>query len=151
MLGTVHPKFRTPHIATMLTGLFICVAAAFTPIYELEEMVNIGTLMAFVIVCAAVLVLRYRYPDAKRPFRCPALSVVAPMGMLVNASLMLFLPIYTWVRLAVWLAIGLLVYFCYSRRHSHLIKHLMHQIKAPDDESIDDENGDAMAPANGPA
>lgn len=83
-------------------------------------MVNIGTLMAFVLVCAAVLLLRLRRPDAARPFRCPAVYVVAPLGVAVNLTMMLFLPMETWLRLGAWLAVGLLVYFGYGRRHSVL-------------------------------
>jgi APA family basic amino acid/polyamine antiporter len=116
----VHPKFHTPHLATMLTGGVICVVAAFTPIDKLAEMVNIGTLMAFVVVCAAVLLLRIRSPEVNRPFRCPLIYVVAPLGILVNLALMLFLPIDTWIRLAVWLGIGMAIYFGYSRFHSKL-------------------------------
>ena len=73
VFSVVHPRFRTPHLATMVTGGVICLVAALTPIQKLEEMVNIGTLMAFVIVCAAVLLLRFQRPDAKRPFRCPVI------------------------------------------------------------------------------
>ncbi len=120
VFGTVHPRFRTPHIATMVTGAVICVVAALTPIQKLEEMVNIGTLMAFVMVCAAVLILRVQRPDAQRPFRCPAIWLVAPLGILVNVVLMLFLPLDTWLRLVIWLVVGLVIYFTYSRRHSHL-------------------------------
>ena len=86
VFGTVHPRFRTPHIATIVTGAVICLTAALTPIMKLEEMVNVGTLMAFVIVCAAVLMLRIQRPDAKRPFRCPVIWLVAPLGMLVNLT-----------------------------------------------------------------
>ena len=106
-------------------------AAALTPITELEEMVNVGTLMAFVMVCAAVLILRCQRPDAKRPFRCPVICVVAPAGIFVNVVLMLFLPLDTWLRLVIWLALGLVIYFFYSRRHSHLTKHLLHEIQMP--------------------
>ena len=91
VFSTVHPRFRTPHVATMLTGVVICVTAAFTPIYTLEEMVNVGTLMAFVMVCAAVWVLRYQRPAAERPFRCPVIWLVAPAGMLINVTMTLFL------------------------------------------------------------
>jgi amino acid transporter len=145
IFGTVHPRFRTPHIATMVTGVVICFVAALTPIYKLEEMVNVGTLMAFVMVCAAVLILRFQRPDAKRPFRCPVVSIVAPLGMLVNLTLMLFLPLDTWIRLVVWLLIGMVIYFTYSRRHSLLAKHLLHEIQMP---LAEDEN-DAMAPNAG--
>ena len=142
VFGRIHPRFRTPHIATMVTGVVICGTAAFTPIYELEEMVNVGTLMAFVMVCAAVLVLRFQRPNIHRPFRCPMLGVVAPLGILVNLSLMLFLPIATWVRLIVWLLIGFIVYFGYSWWHSrlHLATHLIHEIQVPRDESKDNED-----------
>jgi len=135
--GKVHPRFRTPHLATMLTGAVICVVAALTPIRKLAEMVNIGTLLAFVMVCAAVLILRVQRPDAKRPFVCPAIWIVAPLGILVNLVLMLFLPIDTWLRLLVWLAIGLAIYFLYSRRHSRVIQHLLREIQTPGAEPID--------------
>jgi APA family basic amino acid/polyamine antiporter len=122
VFGAVHPRFRTPHRATVLTGAVVCLLAAFTPIGQLQNMVNIGTLMAFVLVCAAVLLLRLRRPDAARPFRCPAVFVVAPLGVAVNLTMMLFLPVETWLRLGAWLAVGLLVYFAYGRRHSVLGK-----------------------------
>ena len=76
IFAAVHPRFRTPHISTMLTGAVICIVAAFTPIVDLENMVNIGTLMAFVIVCAAVLILRVKRPEVHRPFRCPAVKIL---------------------------------------------------------------------------
>jgi amino acid transporter len=137
VFGTVHPRFRTPHVATITTGVVICIVAALTPIRKLAEMVNVGTLMAFVIVCAAVLILRIERPNVTRPFRCPLLWLVAPLGMIVNLTLMLFLPLDTWLRLVIWLVIGFVIYFTYSRRHSHLAKHLMHEIQAPRDESAD--------------
>jgi APA family basic amino acid/polyamine antiporter len=120
IFGAIHPKFRTPHISTMLTGAVICVVAAFTPIVDLENMVNIGTLMAFVIVCAAVLVLRVKRPDVHRPFRCPAVKILAPLGIVVNLTMMLFLPPITWLRLVGWLAVGLVIYFCYGLWNSTL-------------------------------
>jgi hypothetical protein len=118
IFAVVHPVFRTPHRATILTGVIVCAVAAFTPIVKLEEMVNIGTLMAFVVVCAAVLIMRVQRPDVPRPFRCPAVYVVAPLGILVNLGMTLFLPWDTWLRLVVWLVVGLLIYFFYSHRHS---------------------------------
>jgi amino acid transporter len=127
IFGAVHPKFKTPHISTMLTGGIIMVVAAFTPILVLEEMVNIGTLLAFVIVCGAVLMLRIKRPDAHRPFRTPALFVVAPLGIVVNVIMMLFLPIETWGRLVVWLVIGLFIYFGYGYSRSSLGKRLSGQ------------------------
>ncbi|HKB38228.1 MAG TPA: amino acid permease [Gemmataceae bacterium] len=120
VFGAVHEKFKTPHISTMVTGGIIAVVAAFTPIQDLEKMVNIGTLFAFIIVCIAVMLLRIRRPDAHRPFRCPALFVVAPLGILVNVTMMLFLPLATWLRLVGWLAVGLCIYFSFGVRESRL-------------------------------
>jgi APA family basic amino acid/polyamine antiporter len=118
IFGAVHEKFRTPHISTMVTGAIMAAVAAFTPIGVLEEMVNIGTLFAFVVVCAAVLILRIRRPEAYRPFKCPALFVVAPLGILVNVILMGFLPLETWGRLVIWLVIGLGIYFLFGYHFS---------------------------------
>jgi amino acid transporter len=131
IFSTVHPRFRTPHVATILTGIVICVTAALTPIYVLEEMVNVGTLMAFAMVCAAVWVLRAQRPTAERPFRCPAIWIVAPAGILINVALTLFLSVATWLRLVCWLAAGLIIYFSYSVRHSHIAEHLLHEIATP--------------------
>ena len=145
VFGTVHPRFRTPHISTMLTGSIICVVAALTPITKLEEMVNIGTLMAFVIVCASVLILRVRRPDAHRPFRCPAVFIVAPLGIFVNLLMTLFLPWDTWLRLVVWLAIGLVIYFLYGMRNSVRGQELWRQFHeqgfSPTDAPIDPARG----------
>ncbi|MSU80769.1 MAG: amino acid permease [Gemmataceae bacterium] len=118
IFGAVHEKFQTPHVSTMVTGTLMSIVAAFTPIAVLEEMVNIGTLFAFVVVCAAVLILRIKRPDAHRPFRCPAVYIVAPVGILVNLTLMFFLPAETWFRLAIWLAIGLCIYFAFGYHYS---------------------------------
>ncbi len=131
IFGRVHPRFRTPHIATIMTGIIICLVAALTPINKLAEMVNIGTLMAFAMVCAAVMILRAQRPHIHRPFRCPALFLIAPLGILVNLSLMLFLPLDTWLRLVIWLVIGMVIYFTYSRRHSLLTQHLLREIQTP--------------------
>jgi APA family basic amino acid/polyamine antiporter len=131
IFGAVHPRFRTPHLATMLTGGILCVVTALTPIDLLFNMVNIGTLLAFSIVCAAVLLLRKRRPDAPRPFRCPAVFVVAPLGIGVNLLMMLFLPLNTWYRLVGWLVLGLVIYFSYGRFHSTLGKRLAVEGKTP--------------------
>jgi amino acid transporter len=114
IFGAVHEKFRTPHLSTMLTGGLITVVAAFTPIEALEEMVNIGTLFAFVVVCAAVLILRLQNPEAHRPFRCPVIWIIAPLGILVNLTMMLFLTVDSWLRLMIWMGIGLAIYFSYG-------------------------------------
>jgi APA family basic amino acid/polyamine antiporter len=136
VFGAIHPRFRTPHLSTMLTGGVITLVAAFTPITKLEEMVNIGTLMAFVIVCAAVLMLRLQRPHAERPFRCPALFLVAPLGIVVNLIMMLFLPIDTWLRLVIWLAVGLCIYFSYGLWKSTLGRQLrgLPQLATPNGE-----------------
>ncbi|QDT75309.1 amino acid permease [Lacipirellula limnantheis] len=128
IFAAVHPRFKTPHISTALTGLVICVTAAFTPIADLEKMVNIGTLFAFVIVCVTVLILRFQDPTMARPFRCPLIYFVAPAGILVNVSMMLFLPVSTWLRLVIWMGLGLVIYFAYGYRHSILGKELVRDL-----------------------
>ncbi len=120
IFSVVHEKYRTPHRSTILTGVFIMLAAGFMPMDMLGEMVSIGTLMAFALVCASVLLLRIRRPEVARPFRCPAVWVVAPLGVVVNVLMMLFLPLDTWIRLFVWLALGMVFYFAYGVRHSSL-------------------------------
>jgi APA family basic amino acid/polyamine antiporter len=116
----VHPRFRTPHITTILTGIFVAVFAAVANINEVVELTNIGTLFAFVLVAVGVLVLRYSDPDRPRPFRTPWVPWV-PLGAIVScAYLMLELPWVTWQRFIIWLAIGLVFYFLYGARHSRL-------------------------------
>jgi APA family basic amino acid/polyamine antiporter len=118
--GSVHPRFRTPHKATILTGFQVALAGALFPLKLLADLVNIGTLMAFVIVCAAVIVMRRTNPDLPRPFRTPFVPVVPILGILMNLTMMLALGWENWVRLAAWLVIGLLIYLGYGRRHSRL-------------------------------
>ena len=128
IFGVVHPKFQTPHISTALTGIVICFVAAFTPITKLEEMVNIGTLFAFAIVCITVVILRVQNPKLHRPFRCPLVYLVGTLGVIVNVAMMLFLPIDTWLRLVIWMAVGLVIYFSYGYRHSILGKELVREL-----------------------
>jgi APA family basic amino acid/polyamine antiporter len=116
----VHPKFRTPWVAQILTGLLAMLIAGLFPIGLLGELVSIGTLLAFAIVCAGVLVLRFTDPRIHRPFRTPLVMVVAPLGILFCGWLMYGLPPDTWARLFVWMAIGLVLYFAYGCRHSKL-------------------------------
>ena len=120
--GAVHPKFRTPWKSTILIGLFVGSMAGFLPLDFLLHMTNIGTLLAFVIVCAAVLVMRKMHPEAERPFRCPMVPVVPILGILSCLLLMFSLPAANWWRLGVWLVIGLVIYFSYSRHHSVVAK-----------------------------
>ena len=116
--GAVHPRFRTPWKSTILTGISVAIMAAFLPLRILAELVNIGTLLAFVIVCAAVLIMRRTHPDVHRPFRAPLGPVVPILGIACCLLLMFSLPAENWLRLAVWLLIGLVIYFAYSRKHS---------------------------------
>jgi APA family basic amino acid/polyamine antiporter len=116
--GDIHPKFRTPWKSTMVTGLGAALFGSLVPIGSLGQMVSIGTLLAFVIVCAAVVILRNRRPDLTRPFRTPWVPFVPVMGILISLALMLALNRVTWIRLVVWLIIGMVIYFTYSVKHS---------------------------------
>lgn len=116
----VHPKFRTPWKNTILVGVLAAVVGSLTPIDDIGKMVNIGTLLAFVIVSIAVLVLRRTNPDLPRPFRTPWVPVVPILGVIANGFMMYKLGWVNWARLFIWLAIGLVVYFMYSRHHSRV-------------------------------
>jgi len=116
--GAVHEKYRTPWKATILTGVFVAIGAAFLPLRILADLTNIGTLFAFVVVCAAVLIMRRTHPTAERPFRAPLGTFVPVAGIVTCMILMFSLPPENWLRLIVWLAIGLVIYFAYSRHHS---------------------------------
>jgi APA family basic amino acid/polyamine antiporter len=125
----IHPKYRTPHITTILTGVVVGIASGFTPIRILGELVSIGTLLAFVIVSIGVVVLRVKRPELSRPFKTPAVFVVAPLSAIVSAFLMYNLPGETWERLVIWMAIGFVVYFAYGYRHS-VLRHAGNAIPA---------------------
>jgi APA family basic amino acid/polyamine antiporter len=116
--STVHPRFRTPHVSTMLTGSIIALAAGLTPIDVLGQLVSIGTLLAFVLVCIGVIVLRRTAPAVPRPFRTPAVPAVPIAGAAICLAQMIGLPLATWERLVIWLAIGLVVYVTFGRRHA---------------------------------
>ncbi len=116
----VHPKYRTPHVTTILTGAFVAFFAAFAPIDWVIELTNIGTLFAFVLVAIGILVLRRTDPDRPRPFRTPLVPLVPVLAVVSCIGLMLGLPWETWARFAIWLMIGLAIYYFYGRRHSAL-------------------------------
>lgn len=116
----VHPKYKTPHITTIITGAVAALVAGLFPIGLLGELVSIGTLLAFVIVCGGVLVLRYKQPGLKRPFKTPMFPLTPILGILSSLALMYFLPFDTWIRLLVWMALGVIIYFGYSRSHSNV-------------------------------
>ena len=121
-INRVHPRFQTPYITSIVTGIAVAIFAAILPIRDAASLVSIGTLLAFVIVSVGVLVLRVREPNLPRVFKTPAVFVVAPLGAFSAAYLMISLPLVTWVRLAIWFVIGMGVYFGYGMQHSKLAK-----------------------------
>jgi len=121
-LSKVHARFQTPYLSTAMTGAVVAVAAAFTPIDVSSELCSIGTLFAFMIVCAGVLVLRITRPDLARPFRVPLFPVIPALGILLCGYLMVSLPGSAWIRFAVWLAIGLVIYAAYGFHNNVLAK-----------------------------
>ena len=118
--SAVHDRFRTPWKSTILTGVFVATVGALVPLRILAELVNIGTLLAFVIVCGAVLIMRRTNPEAARPFRAPLMPLSAILGIALCLLLMFSLPSENWMRLFVWLVIGFAIYFGYGRHHSRL-------------------------------
>jgi APA family basic amino acid/polyamine antiporter len=118
--GEIHPRFRTPWKSTIIVGLFVAVFAGLVPINILGQLVSIGTLLAFIIVCAGVWILRRRRPTLARPFKTPWVPVVPALGIGVSFLMMAALPFDTWLRLVIWLAIGLAIYFLYGKKHSRV-------------------------------
>jgi APA family basic amino acid/polyamine antiporter len=118
--GAVHPRFRTPWISSIVVGVFVAFLPAILPIGVLNEMTSIGTLLAFVIVCAGVWVLRVRRPDLHRPFKTPLVPLVPILGIASSLILMIFLPLATWIRLVIWLIIGMAIYLTYGRKNSRV-------------------------------
>jgi basic amino acid/polyamine antiporter, APA family len=120
-VSRVHPTFRTPYITTIITCVIVSAVAGFVPINVLGEMTSIGTLFAFVVVSLAVIVLRFRRPEAKRPFRVPGGNVIPILGVLACVYLMVSLSVMTWVRFLGWLDVGMIIYWFYGRTHSPLV------------------------------
>jgi len=120
MFSQINSRFGTPLRTSILTGVVVALISTFVPLSELAELVNIGTLFAFVLVAIGVLVLRRTRPDLERAFRCPGVPVVPVLAVLACVYLMLNLPGATWLRFFIWMAIGLVVYFVYGGRHSRL-------------------------------
>ncbi len=118
--GAIHSKFQTPYKATILTGIIVAAAASLLPLNILADLTNIGTLFAFALVCTSVLLLRYTDPDRVRPFRCPFSPVFPSLGIILCVLLMLSLPSENWLRLVIWLLVGLAIYFFYGFWHSKL-------------------------------
>jgi len=118
----VHPTYGTPYRPTLIAGIGTALVAGLFPIGQVAEMINIGTLAAFIIICASTLVLRVRQPELKRSFRTPAVWIVAPLGIVFSIALIWGLPFVTWERFFIWMALGMVVYFGYGMRHSKLAK-----------------------------
>jgi APA family basic amino acid/polyamine antiporter len=116
----LHPNFKTPHKSTILVGGIISLVAAFTPIDKVSEMCSMGTLLAFAMVCVAVMILRYKKPELERPYRTPAVYVIGTLGVAFNLFLMTQVRLATWKFFIVWGALGVIVYFLYSRKNSNL-------------------------------
>jgi APA family basic amino acid/polyamine antiporter len=122
VFGAIHERYRTPWKSTILTGLFVGAMSSLIPLRVLADLTNIGTLLAFVIVCSAVLVMRRLHPEADRPFKAPLFPWVPILGIVFCIVLMFSLPVENWWRLLAWLGAGLLIYFLYGRSRSVLAR-----------------------------
>ncbi|MBL8151585.1 MAG: amino acid permease, partial [Blastocatellia bacterium] len=116
----VHPKYQTPHVTTILTGIAVAGTAAFSSIDAMVDLTNIGTLFAFILVCVGIIILRVKDPNRERPFKVPFGYVIPVLGALSCMSLIYFLPATSLKRFGIWLVIGIVIYIFYGRRHSTL-------------------------------
>jgi APA family basic amino acid/polyamine antiporter len=122
LFSDVHPRFRTPYKSNLVLLLFVALGAAFTPIANLGNLTSSGTLFAFIVVCIAVIIMRKKEPNLPRPFKTPWVPVVPILGVIVNLGLMAGLGIITWSAFLIWMAVGLIIYFTYSRHTSAVQK-----------------------------
>jgi basic amino acid/polyamine antiporter, APA family len=122
VFSKVHPKFKTPYVSTIITGSLAMIIAGILPISILGELVSIGTLLAFIIVCLSVLILRKKRPEIERPFKTPWVPFVPIAGAFICFIQMVALPVATWLRLIIWMALGFCIYFFYGQKHSKLEK-----------------------------
>ena len=123
----VHPKYKTPYVTTILTGLAVGITAMFTTIDEMVDLTNIGTLFAFILVCIGILILRKKEPDRPRAFKTPWVPVIPVLGIIACLYLILGLPWITYIRFIIWLLVGLVVYFAYGYKKSKLHKEIKTQ------------------------
>jgi len=129
----IHPRFRTPYLSSMVVGLFVAVLATLVPLNVLDEMTSVGTLLAFMLVSIGVWIMRKTHPDLHRPFRTPLVPLVPILGVLMSGLLIVSLSYWTQLRLIVWLLIGLVIYFTYGVKHSHVRNGLQELAKSPAD------------------
>ncbi|MEF8683636.1 UNVERIFIED_CONTAM: amino acid permease [Bacillus cereus] len=120
--STIHPKYKTPHRPTLIIGIITAIISGFTPISELAELVNIGTLSAFILICSSIIVLRKKRPDLERKFKTPFIPIIPLIGICFSIYLIISLPKITWIRFVIWMLIGLIFYILYGRNKSNLAK-----------------------------